>query len=241
MKMNSPMGKRILALVRGGDYAHAGELEAVELVFGKVARDSSRLLLDVGCGRGGTAHQVQDGGWGKVTGVDLDPDSIAYARKAYPRIQFVVADAISLSEVISERFDLIYLFNSFYAFPDQSRALEQLRRVSRETGRLIIFDYCRGAEGGGEFPLEKWYPLDLSGARGLLSASKWSVTGVEDITGHYERWYRELVTRIEARSAAIVEMAGEEWFNFVRSFYGGLFRCIETGRIGGAVVYARAE
>ncbi len=53
MDMNSPMGKQILALIRDGDYAHAGEEEAIELTLKNVSKDPGRRVLDVGCGRGG--------------------------------------------------------------------------------------------------------------------------------------------------------------------------------------------
>jgi len=52
--MNSFAGKRLLALVRGGDYAHAGEEEAIELAFRAVPKAPQKSILDVGCGRGGT-------------------------------------------------------------------------------------------------------------------------------------------------------------------------------------------
>ena len=33
MRLNSYQGKRLLALARGADYAHAGEAEAIDLVW----------------------------------------------------------------------------------------------------------------------------------------------------------------------------------------------------------------
>ena len=53
MNMNSFEGKRILALIRDGDYAHAGEEEAIECALGSIPKDSRDWMLDVGCGRGG--------------------------------------------------------------------------------------------------------------------------------------------------------------------------------------------
>ena len=64
MRMNSITGKQILALARGGDYAHPGEEEAIELVMAPVAKRPDQVVLDVGCGCGGTAHYLADHGWG---------------------------------------------------------------------------------------------------------------------------------------------------------------------------------
>ena len=52
--MNSPEGKQILALVRKGDFAHPGE-EAIDICFSSLEKDPSREVIDIGCGRGGTA------------------------------------------------------------------------------------------------------------------------------------------------------------------------------------------
>jgi hypothetical protein len=60
--MNSYQGKQILALVRDGDFAHAGEEEAIERAMRAVPKDRNRLILDAGCGRGGTAAYLQHHG-----------------------------------------------------------------------------------------------------------------------------------------------------------------------------------
>lgn len=60
--MNSYLGQRILALVREGDYAHAGEEEAIELSMSGVGKDARRVILDAGCGRGGTADYLHKNG-----------------------------------------------------------------------------------------------------------------------------------------------------------------------------------
>jgi hypothetical protein len=44
-QMNSFAGKHLLALVRGGDYAHAGEEEAIELAFSAVPKDPRQSFL----------------------------------------------------------------------------------------------------------------------------------------------------------------------------------------------------
>lgn len=238
MRMNSPIGKQILALVREKDHAHAGEEEAIDLIFEGIPKDPNRLLLDVGCGRGGTAHYIQSKGWGRVLGVDIDSDSIEYARKVYPEIEFSVADVLLLSETLSKRFDLIYLLNSFYAFLDQPGALSQLCEISSDKGQLIVFDYVINAGSRESFPFSDWNPLDLSIVRDLFSSSNWHITDVKDISELYAKWYRDLVLRIEMKAGEIIDLASEEWFVFVRTFYHNVLASIEKGLLGGAIVYA---
>lgn len=240
MDMNSPTGKAILALVRKADYAHAGEEAAINIAFKDISKDPGRLLLDVGCGRGGAAKYIQDGGWGKVLGIDIDADSIQYAKMRYPDIEFMAADAMTLSGIFTRRFDLIYLFNAFYAFADHRKVLEELRRLSREEGRLVIFDYLIKCDRK-IFPFKEWNPIDLSVSRKLFADSGWRIVKTDDISPLYRKWYRELVLRIETASRSIISFAGEEWFDFVRSFYRGILDAVEKDMLGGAIVYAQSE
>src|SRR5262249_50260458 len=87
MRMNDYSGKEFLATVRAEDYAHAGEDEASELVFKDIPAKVDRMILDAGCGRGGTADYVQRHGWGEVVGIDIEEQSIERAKEKYPACQ----------------------------------------------------------------------------------------------------------------------------------------------------------
>ncbi|MBX9666933.1 MAG: class I SAM-dependent methyltransferase [Candidatus Obscuribacterales bacterium] len=88
MKMDEFDGKRFLATVGGDDFALAGEIEAIDLVFESMPTMPDWKVLDVGCGRGGTASYVHRKGWGQVTGIDIDQHSIDYAKERYPSLEF---------------------------------------------------------------------------------------------------------------------------------------------------------
>jgi SAM-dependent methyltransferase len=91
MRLNSFQGKRLLALARGGDYAHAGETESIDLVWNRLPKTPTQQVLDAGCGRGGTAAYIQRAGWGKVTGIDIEGESIQRGRDVYPEITSMFA------------------------------------------------------------------------------------------------------------------------------------------------------
>jgi SAM-dependent methyltransferase len=238
MDMNSPLGKQILALVRKADYAHAGEKEAIDLVFKNIPKDPRRLLLDVGCGRGKTAQYIQSKGWGKVTGIDIDAESIDYAKRAYPQVQFMVANVMDLAKIFTLQFDLIYLFNVFYALANQEQVLKQLRAVSCENSQLIIFDYLLKTPDRQNFPFPEWNPLDFSVMQSLFSSGGWCIVRTDDVSTLYEKWYKVLVSRIEEKSKEIVALAGKEWFDFTRTFYGKILEALQKNLLGGAIVYA---
>ncbi len=137
-------GKRLF-VIGCGDYAHAGEEEAIKKVFSKLAKNKKSNILDVGSGRGGTANFIQKHGWGTVTGIDIEKESIQYSKSKYPEVKFYVCDACSekeLKAVLNEqKFDIIVLFHSLCVFPKQSKAIAALRTVAHDNSKLIIFEY----------------------------------------------------------------------------------------------------
>jgi SAM-dependent methyltransferase len=244
MQMNSFTGKQLLALIRESDYAHAGEEEAIEVTLHHYPKRPDQRLLDVGCGRGGTASYIQAHGWGRVTGIDVEPDSITRARRIYPAVEFHACDVVDACSVLNHKFELICCFNSFYAFADQPRALAVLGQLAAESGRLVIFDYTdRG--GYRDNPLfcdgEPFipFPIDLSAFGATLQQAGWEMLEVEDLSEAYGRWYGNLIQRMDQRRAAIISQAGTDGFAFVRAQYAGLLGAIQDGRLGGAIIHAR--
>jgi ubiquinone/menaquinone biosynthesis C-methylase UbiE len=239
--MNSATGKAILSLVREGDYAHPGEERAIDLVFAPLAMDPARQLLDIGCGRGGTADYVRSHGWGQVAGVDIDAETLAEAARRYPEVSFVAADVTGIGDLWQGRFDLLYLFNSFYAFPDQPRALGEMARVARPGATLVLFDYTAAA-GTVRFPdreqAANWTPLDLERLPQQLRDAGWELVCAQDVSSSYLAWYRELCGRIEAQQEEITRRFGREWYDHVHAVYADLLALIEAGTVGGAVIRA---
>ena len=147
MAMRTYTGKLILALVREGDYAHPGNEKPVKIMLHDLKPNKNRLILDVACGLGGTARYVQDQGWGKVIGIDLDAEAIEYAKETYPEIEFHVADVVNAHKILQQKFDLIYICGSFLCFPDQPDALKSLRKVAKNNTQLLLFDLIDRSNG----------------------------------------------------------------------------------------------
>lgn len=64
LSMSSATGKQILSLIRSGDYAHAGEEEAIRPTLDGVTPSPTRAILDMGCGLGETADYISRLGLG---------------------------------------------------------------------------------------------------------------------------------------------------------------------------------
>jgi SAM-dependent methyltransferase len=241
-RLNTPQGKAILALARGGDYAHPGEEHAIAQVAEALPRAAIRRLLDVGCGRGGTADWFHRHQWGTVVGVDIDSASIDYARGQYPGVEFVHLDVLALDRLDRDPFDLAYLFNSFYAFPDQRAALRTIRTACKPGGHLLIYDYTQQA--GSVLPealgAEIGTPIVLEYIGAWMAEADWELMAVDDWSERYVAAYADLLRRFEHHQAAIVAMHGADWYEFVVAWYGALRQALATGALGGTVLMAVA-
>jgi len=241
--MNSYLGKQILALVRDGDYAHAGEEEAIELALASLPKDASRRLLDAGCGRGGTAAYMQRHGWGRVTGVDLEPKSIEYARGAFPDGSFICCDIHDVGAHVAGGFDAVVMFNVLYAIADQAGALRALSGRAKPGADLVVFDYV-DLGGYAQAPVLDAgrpflpHPINTDELEALLLAGGWRLQSVADISADYRRWYAALVERIAGKRAAIEALAGADAYDDVLGRYAGLLAAIESDHLGGAIVRA---
>lgn len=242
--MNSYLGKQILSLVRGGDFAHAGEEEAIALAMAPIAKDPDRQVLDAGCGRGGTAAYMHEHGWGRVTGIDLEPRSIAYANATFPGSTFLRCDITEAATSLEGRFDVVTLFNVLYALPDHVAALGALCARARPAARLVIFDYADPGHYQDAPMMDSDIaflpnPVKLDGLGETLAAGGWQLTSVRDLSDEYVRWYSELVAKIAAHRSGIEELAGAEIYEHVHALYSGLLEAVRAGRLSAAVIYAQ--
>ncbi|MCK5851635.1 methyltransferase domain-containing protein [bacterium] len=244
--MNSFVGKKILSIIRDGNYAHPGEEEAIELTFRNIPKDKNRLMVDIGCGRGGTAHYLHRHGWGNVVGVDIDSDSIQYANQQYASLDFLVCNIVDISKYIESRFDLLYLFNSFYAFDDQSTALESLRKVAKASSTLLIFDYIDLGDYFKEPIIQDGapflpHPLKSGHFENMMAEAGWSLSKMTDITFEYERWYSQFMDKVHLKHKEIIEIGGEDAMETICRLYGGLLESIQKGLLGGVIAEAKPK
>jgi SAM-dependent methyltransferase len=240
-------GKKILAFLRKGDFGHPGEIEAIDLVMKRFPKDERQLILDVGCGLGGTAGYIQEQKYGQISGFDIEPKSIEYAQKKYPHVHFYAADVLNVDRIITDvKFDILCLFNSFYAFPDQALALQKLTNIAKKNARIAIFDYSNFCETDKANPLfrspEKnklpFIPIKSSAIASTLLGSGWQLDEWVDISQDYQRWYRVLLDKLDSIKEEMSAKYGEEIFNKTASVYHKIYRSIVDKSSGGVIVYA---
>ena len=110
-------------------------------------RDGTFRILDIGCGTGTFLAKCLATGLNmEVIGLDMAYNMILRASNKADRIKvngsvmsFVVGDAEHLP-FESGYFDMVTCSNSFHHYPDQMQAVQEMRRVLKDNGELLIVD-----------------------------------------------------------------------------------------------------
>jgi acyl transferase domain-containing protein/SAM-dependent methyltransferase len=140
---------------------------AFELIGG-ADLDGCRVL-DVGCGRGGTAALIAERFDADVTAVDLSPEAIAFCRRAHrhPRVRFEVGDAEHVP-VEDRAFDVVTNVESSHTYPNLRAFFAEVSRVLVSGGLFLYTDLL---------PVQRWMEV-----RVLLAPLGFTITDDRHIT-----------------------------------------------------------
>ena len=150
--------------------------------------EPGRLTLDVGCGEGRLARELQELGH-TVVGIDSSPRLAEAARAADPPTQVIVRDAVDLP-LDDGVADLAVACMSLLVFEDLDRSVAEIARVLRPGGALVFATLhpsnSLGQAGGGNYFAETAF-VDLRERLGLSMAFHDIHRPLSAITGALER------------------------------------------------------
>lgn len=252
-KSNNP--RLLIAKLRKGDYAHAGEEEAIDIVTSDIkeliSKSSSNndkkeiklKAIDIGCGLGGTANYFKNRTGYDVYGVDIDQAVIQHARDKYKNIKFFNCNVLDVkNELCDERFDLVYMFNSFYAFENQLEALKVLADITKQNGLLVIFDYSIEIEDESFNLLDlagrKMHPIYTGSIENTLNSSGWKLIRVVNLHEKFEDWYSSVVDRLHKNKIELLNEFTEESYAIVEKTFIKILDNIKNKILSGSIVYA---
>lgn len=247
MSATQPMintSRLLLAKLRGGDYAHAGDEEAIDTVLQKlIAIDPAihtRSTLDVGSGFGGTANYLYQKGFRDIQGIDLDAAAVAYADGKYNPITFTVASALVSDKIYpASAFGLVYLFNVIYAIQDKATLLKKLATITKPGGILVLFDYSSEQTLPiNDLANKPMHPIQLAKIKQKLKATGWEIIEIVDITSHCILWYKQLLQKLSAQSVMLEKEFSVQDINKVTRTFTFLLEQLEKGQMGSVIIYA---
>jgi len=100
---------------------------------------TNKKVLDVGCGDGKLSMGVLKRTRAKeLIGIDLSKEKISKAKEIQDsRLEFIVSDASNLP-FDNEEFDIIFSNIAFQQFKDKEKSLNEMYRVLKDKGEVII-------------------------------------------------------------------------------------------------------
>jgi SAM-dependent methyltransferase len=236
----------LLTHLRDGDYAHAGDKKAIDLVISKLLEISPQAIkgpcLDVGSGFGGTANYLYQSYSSPICGIDLDQAAIKYAQQKYPEIPFINGDAHQVSEFFNqEYFSLIYLFNVLYAIEDKLSLLKQLSQIAKSDAILTIFDYTTEQPSLhlNDLAGKPMHPIMLRKLESDLKQSGWELIEITDLTSYFLIWYQELLQKLEEERPALSLRFSDSDIMKVRTTFCTIEGWLSSSLLGGVVIFAK--
>lgn len=140
-----------------------------------------KTFLEIGCGTGYVLRELDRMGL-SVTGLDMHPDGIVYARKRVPKATFITGDMFRFTP--KKRFDALGIFDVIEHIEDDQRALRKCRDLLVSNGMLFITVPARPE-------LRSVY---------------------DDISGHKRRYTKEMLADLLIRSGFRIRFIGYAGF-----------------------------
>lgn len=261
--------KRALLAHLRGDYLHAGEEEALELIYKDLQRillkekkysnhhvkntsaeqkiehyNDKLKILDLGCGLGSTADYFHKKGLGEITGIDIDSKAIEYAKNTYPNNQFLVADATNIEFYDSKTsYDIIYIINAFYAFNNQKEIIQALSKIAKPGTIVAIFDYSHinvnKPHGLKDLASKPMHPIIINDLQSWLKESNWGIIETKVLSKEFNYWYKSLLNKLEVQKSSLIKEYSQETFDNVNDTFKSITKLFDENVLGGVVIYAK--
>ena len=182
-------------------------LEVAELAKLK----ASDLVLDVGCGLGGTARYLSEKYKCNVVGIDLTEEYISVGKKLtelvglIDRVELRHGSALEIPYE-DERFDIVWTEHVQMNIADKNRFYSEIARVLKPGGRLLFHDIFRGL-GDPPFYPTPWAEDESISA---LATGTEARSIIEQVGLKIEQWLVKVQESIEffKRVSAQIEADG---------------------------------
>ncbi len=233
------------------DQDHYGGLEAV-VALARCARiDAASRVLDVCAGLCGPARFIARRWGARVTGIDLNPERAAGARRLTARVglarlvRMVRGDAQSLP-FGAQAFTAVVSQEGLLHVPDKGGALSECRRVLLSGGRIAFTDWIGTSRLGDSERrrLEEWMAAvtlqNIDGYKALLARAGFGAIDAEDLSAEWIGILRRRLEMYRGLRADTVAKLGQARYDEYDQLYAFFVGLVEAGKLGGARFSATA-
>jgi len=191
------------------DEFHIGGRQASEDFIGQVGLSSGDLVLDVGCGIGGTARYVASTCGCRVSGIDLTPEYIETGQALCAWVGLAGRVDLSHGSALampfeSAHFDAAIMLHVGMNIADKAGLFAEVNRVLRPGGTFGVYDIMRTSDDPLVYPVP-WATVPETSAvaapqdyRKALADSGFEMTSERDRRDFAAAFFAALRKRIDA-------------------------------------------
>jgi ubiquinone/menaquinone biosynthesis C-methylase UbiE len=166
--------------------------------LGDRIRDQGRQVLEVGVGTGKNIPYYPPDV--KMTAIDFSPKMLERAKKKAVKRESPPVDLLEMDiqelAFPDDQFDMVFATFVFCSVPDPVKGLEELRRVCKPGGKLILLEHMRPGNPilGFIFDLLNPFVVRILGAninrrtKDNILAAGWKITFEENMVTDIVRW-----------------------------------------------------
>lgn len=163
------------------------QIDLIDEILKWAGASGANHMVDVGCGIGGSSRHIARKFGCQTNGITLSPyqanraGELATEQGLSSQCTFQVADA--LNQPFSDNsFDLIWSLESGEHMPNKDKFVNELFRVTKPGGKIIIVTWCHRDLAAGETELTKKEKKVLAKINEAYYLPKWC--SVADYVGH---------------------------------------------------------
>lgn len=169
--------------------------------------DSTKKVLDVGSGLGGSSRCLAREFGCQVTGIDLTGEYCRVAEMLSERaglsthVEFLQGDALELP-FADATFDVVWTEHAAMNIPDKARLYGEMHRVLKPGGTLAIYDILAGPTSPVHFPVpwartpETSFLVTPDELRRALEQAGFGIVDWADTTDAARKWFASLAEKI---------------------------------------------
>jgi len=121
------------------DDVREADFEAVRFMIEKAQINEGSRVLEIGCGTANYLKLIHQLTQADIWGVDRSSGMLRKAKEKCKDAVFIEDDAVKLSKISDESFDLVYMVDVIHHIKDINTMFQSIKRVLKENGLIIIF------------------------------------------------------------------------------------------------------